>query len=51
MELLEFIPLRVQLQEFLESVRADYQHDEDNHCYLFGMTSNGMGLRALFCIT
>lgn len=46
MELLELKPLRIHLQEFLEQVEADYQYDDENHCYTFGMTSNGMGIRA-----
>ena len=34
------------LQEFLESVGADYQCDEENHFFTFGMTSNGMNIKA-----
>lgn len=46
MELQQLKPLRIHLQEFLESIGADYQHDEANHLYAFGMTSNGMNIRA-----
>lgn len=46
MVLQQLKPLRIHLQEFLESVGADYQHDEANHLYAFGMTSNGMNIRA-----
>lgn len=46
MELQPFKPLRIHIHEFLELVEADYQHDENNHCYLFGMTSNGMNIKA-----
>lgn len=46
MKLQQLKPLRIHLQEFLESVDADYQHNEANHLYAFGMTSNGMNIRA-----
>lgn len=46
METTELKPLRIHLQEFLESVGADYQCDEENHFYAFGMTSNGMNIKA-----
>lgn len=46
MDLQQLKPLRIHLQEFLESVGADYQHDEANHLYASGMTSNGMNIRA-----
>lgn len=47
MKLQQIKPLRTHIQEFLEQVEADYQYDEDNHCFTFGLTSNGMGVKAL----
>lgn len=45
MEITAIKPLRIQIQNFLENVDADYQCDEENQFFAFSMTSNGMTLK------